>query len=92
MVAVVADLERVAGDEVVVVELGERGAHSAPPFDACLCEELVRVGGGRSQFASVRVLRVQDHVVGGAVLHDAALVEDHDLVAEVAGGRQVVVM
>ena len=50
----------------------------------------VGIGGCRAQLLGVRVLRTQDHVVGGTPLDDAPLVEHEDLVAEVARGGEVV--
>ena len=50
---------------------------------------LLRVRGGGEQHLGVLLLRVEDHVVGGTVLDDVAMVHHHDLVGEVACGRQI---
>ena len=69
---------------------GLRGRAVEVGFGERCCVAGCGDGVSGSAQSGVRVLRVEDDVVGRAALDDDALVEHHDLVAEVPGGGEVV--
>lgn len=59
------------------------------PSGSQLAEPPLRIRGRLPQRLGILVLRVQDHLVRGPSLHHLPLVEHQDVIAEVAGGGQI---